>query len=83
MDVGIGKWFAVSASANMRPPSQKPEDDKILARLTTEDLKELGVVAIGDLRRLPTAIADLSCPCSGVQAERRATMTPSCPCEKR
>lgn len=28
--------FAVSASANMRPPSQKPDDCQVLARLTTE-----------------------------------------------
>ena len=58
--------FAVSASANMRPPSQKPDDGEVLARLTTEDLKELGVVAVGGQRKLLTAIADLSCPVDAV-----------------
>ena len=37
-------------------------DAEVLRNLTSEDLKELGVVAVGDRRKLLTAIEDLSCP---------------------
>ena len=37
-------------------------DAEVLPKLTADDLKELGVVAVGDRRKLLTAIAALSCP---------------------
>ena len=40
----------------------------VLPKLTTEDLKEIGVIPVGDRRRLLTAIALLA---HGTEAERR------------
>ena len=37
-------------------------DAEVLSRLTAEDLKELGVIAVGDRRKILTAIGDMSRP---------------------
>ena len=37
-------------------------DAEVLSRLTAEDLKELGVIALGDRRKILTAIGDMSRP---------------------
>ena len=41
-------------------------DAEVLSRLTAEDLKELGVIALGDRRKILTAIGDMSRPLTAI-----------------
>ena len=59
----VGKWLR-SLGLGEYETSFKDNriDAEVLVKLTTEDLKELGVAAVGDRRKLLTAIEDLSGP---------------------
>jgi class 3 adenylate cyclase/predicted ATPase len=61
MAINVGEWLR---RLGLGQYEERFRDNKIdadvLTRLTTDDLKELGVLAVGDRRKLLTAIAGLS-----------------------
>jgi class 3 adenylate cyclase len=59
----VGKWLRSLGLGEYETSFKENRiDAEVLTKLTSEDLKELGVVAVGDRRKLLTAIEDLSCP---------------------
>ena len=59
----VGKWLRSLGLGEYETSFKENRiDAEVLPKLTSEDLKELGVVAVGDRRKLLTAIEDLSCP---------------------
>ncbi len=59
----VGKWLRSLGLGEYETSFKENRiDAEVLPKLTSEDLKELGVVAVGDRRKLLTAIGDLSCP---------------------
>jgi hypothetical protein len=70
-DVEIGNWLRSLGLAQYEPAFRENAiDGEVLPKLTSEDLKEIGVVAIGHRRKLLEAIAALG-------AEAPAAATPS------
>jgi class 3 adenylate cyclase/predicted ATPase len=74
MDIGI--WLRGLGLEEYEPAFQTNKiDEAVLPRLTSEDLKELGVIPIGDRRKLLDAIAALQTDTT-TEAASPATVTP-------
>ena len=59
----VGKWLRSLGLGEYETSFKENRiDAQVLPKLTSEDLKELGVVAVGDRRKILTAIEDMSCP---------------------
>ena len=71
--IGVGPWtLGLGCEASDSPDEANFRDNKIdadvLPQLTADDLKDIGVSAVGDRRRLLAAIAALSGPTPSVNA---------------
>src|SRR6478609_1623171 len=75
--LGLGKYEAVFRENEI--------DETVLPNLTAEDLKELGVAALGHRRKLLAAIASLRGDASGKKpfVDAATTSSPSVPPEDR
>ncbi len=59
----VGKWLRNLGLGEYEASFKENRiDAEVLLKLTADDLKELGAGAVGDRRKLLTAIAALSCP---------------------
>jgi hypothetical protein len=73
--MNIGEWLRGLGLEQYEAAFRQNEvDDEVLAKLTAEDLRELGVAAIGHRRKLLAAISDLA------QSPSKASNPPK-PCE--
>ena len=67
----IGEWLRNLGLEQYEAAFRDNEiDDRILATLTAEDLKEIGVAIVGHRRRILTAIAELSEPIVALRRSR-------------
>jgi class 3 adenylate cyclase/tetratricopeptide (TPR) repeat protein len=63
MITDIGEWLrSLDLEQYLDAFRDNEIDDKVLAKLTADDLKEIGVVVVGHRRRMLSAIAELSSP---------------------
>src|SRR5271165_849807 len=70
----VGKWLRSLGLGEYETAFKENRiDAEVLPKLTSEDLKELGVVAVGDRRKRLTAIEDLSCPLAAPTPEESTT----------
>src|SRR5208337_1538222 len=69
--LGLGKYEAAFRDNGI--------DEAVLAHLTVEDLKEIGVATVGDRRRLLSAIAELDAPSSSTERRSPPTERPKTP----
>src|SRR6266404_354990 len=85
----VAAWLQSLGLDRYEPLFRDNEIDwEVLPKLTSEDLKEIGVVAIGHRRKLLDAIAALGAPtpaadASGLHAETIATLVPKGDAERR
>ena len=85
----IEAWLQGLGLERYAPAFRDNEIDwEVLPKLTSEDLREIGVAAIGHRRKLLDAIAALGAPtpvpdASGLPAETSATLAPKGDAERR
>ena len=87
--MNVAAWLQSLGLERYEPLFRDNEIDwEVLPKLTSEDLKEIGVVAIGHRRKLLDAIAVLGAPtpaadASELPAETTATLVPKGDAERR
>src|SRR5580700_3382424 len=85
----IAAWLQGLGLERYVPAFRDNEIDwEVLPKLTSDDLREIGVAAVGHRRKLLDAIAALGAPApvadaSGPQAETTATFAPRSDAERR
>ena len=75
----VGEWLRTLGLEQYEPAFRANEiDESVLASLTAEDLKDLGVILVGHRRRLLDAIAALGAevPATAAAASRDAPHNP-------